>query len=92
MINFNQYKNIRDIFETVPLDKILVETDAPFLSPIPHRGHRNQPSNVKYVAEKLAGLRDLSFEDIADITSNNFFKLFRKASDKGRREYTKCQK
>ncbi len=90
IITFNKSGDIRAIFETVPLDRLLVETDAPFLAPIPQRGHRNEPSFVRYTAEKLAQLRDIPFDQMAQITSDNFCNLFRKASDKGRREY--CQK
>lgn len=87
IITFNKSGDIRDIFETVPLERLLVETDSPFLAPIPQRGHRNEPSYVRYTAEKLAQLRDIPFEKLAQITSDNFCNLFRKASDKGRREY-----
>lgn len=87
IITFNKSADIRAIFETIPMDRLLVETDSPFLAPIPQRGHRNEPSYVRYTAEKLAQLRDVSFEEIAQITSDNFCNLFRKASDKGRREY-----
>ncbi len=87
MITFNRSGELRDIFSEVPLDRILVETDSPFLAPVPMRGRRNEPAFVKYTAEKLAQLRDLPFEKLAQITSDNFFNLFRKASDKGRRSY-----
>lgn len=87
IITFNKSGDIRNVFETIPLNRLLVETDAPFLAPIPQRGHRNEPSYVRYTAEKLAQLRDVSFEQMAQLTSDNFFNLFRKASDKGRREY-----
>ena len=78
---------MRDIFATIPNEKLLVETDSPFLAPIPLRGHRNEPANVKYVVEKLAQIKDMSFEKVAELTSHNFYKLFRKASDKGRYKY-----
>ena len=90
MITFNKCSELRDIFAQIPLDRILVETDSPFLAPIPERGHRNEPAFVRYTAEKLAQIRDLPFEKIAQITSDNFCNLFRKASDKGRREF-ECQ-
>ncbi len=89
MITFNKSTELRDIFADIPLDKILVETDSPFLAPVPHRGHRNEPAFVLYTAEKLAQLREIPFEKIAQITSDNFCNLFRKASDKGRRHYKK---
>jgi TatD DNase family protein len=60
----------------VPLDKLLIETDAPYLSPHPFRGKTNEPARVKLVAEEIARLRDLSYVDIAKITANNAYKLF----------------
>ena len=87
MITFNKSSDLREIFEEIPLDKLLVETDAPFLAPIPKRGRRNEPAFVLYTAEKLAQLKNISLENLAQITSDNFFKLFRKASDKGRYNY-----
>lgn len=87
MITFNKSGELRDIFEKVPLDRLLVETDAPYLAPVPKRGQRNQPANVVYTAEKLAQIKDVSFEELTEITTNNFFSLFRKASDKGRYDF-----
>ena len=91
MITFNKSNELREIFETVPLDRLLVETDSPFLAPSPMRGKRNEPGYVLYVAEKLAQIKNISLEELASHTSNNFERLFRKASDKGRYDY-KCQK
>lgn len=87
MITFNRSSELREIFAEIPEDRLLIETDSPFLAPIPMRGRRNEPAYVKYTAEKLAQLRDLPFEKMAQITSDNFFRLFRKASDKGRRGF-----
>ena len=87
IITFNKSGDLRDIFETIPLERLLVETDAPFLAPVPMRGRRNEPSFVLHTAEKLAQIRDIPLEKLAEITSDNFFRLFRKASDKGRYEY-----
>lgn len=87
IITFNKSGELREIFAEIPLDRLLVETDSPFLAPVPLRGHRNEPCNVRYVAEKLAQIKNVSFEKMAEITSENFYKLFRKASDKGRYEY-----
>lgn len=87
IITFNKSGDLRDIFETIPFERLLVETDAPFLAPVPMRGRRNEPSFVLHTAEKLAQIRDISLEKLAEITSDNFFRLFRKASDKGRYEY-----
>ena len=87
IITFNKSGDLRDIFAEVPEDRLLVETDSPFLAPVPLRGRRNEPSFVLHTAEKLAQIRGLSLEKIAEITSDNFFRLFRKASDKGRYEF-----
>lgn len=87
IITFNKSGDLRDIFAEVPEDRLLVETDSPFLAPVPLRGRRNEPSFVLHTAEKLAQIRGLNLEKIAEITSDNFFRLFRKASDKGRYEF-----
>ena len=87
MITFNKSGELRDIFKDIPLDRLLVETDSPFLAPIPLRGRRNEPSFVIHTAEKLAQIKEISFDKLAQITSDNFYNLFRKASDKGRYEY-----
>lgn len=87
IITFNKSGELRDIFAEVPLDKLLVETDAPFLAPSPMRGRRNESSFVVHTAEKLAQIKNVSFEKLAEVTSDNFHNLFRKASDKGRYDY-----
>jgi len=63
----------------VPLDKILVETDSPYLAPIPFRGKTNQPAYVKHVAEEVAKLRGISLQELTEASTNNFFSLFKKA-------------
>ena len=87
IITFNRSAELREIFREIPTERLLVETDSPFLAPIPLRGRRNEPSFVVHTAEKLAQLKDIPFEKLAQITSDNFYRLFRKASDKGRYEY-----
>ena len=87
IITFNKSGELRDIFKDIPLDRLLVETDSPFLAPIPMRGRRNEPAYVRYTAERLAQLKEIPFEKLAQITSDNFHNLFRKASDKGRYDY-----
>ncbi|MEA2113373.1 MAG: TatD family hydrolase [Patescibacteria group bacterium] len=64
------------VIKKIPLGKILLETDAPYLTPIPHRGERNEPSYVKYVAEKIAEVRGVSFEEVAKQTTKNARELF----------------
>ena len=71
---------LREIAKSVPLDRLLVETDAPFLAPKPHRGQTNSPAFVKHTGEKLAELHGISAEDMAKITTENFFRLFEKAT------------
>lgn len=75
-ITFPKAENIREAARALPLDKILIETDSPFLAPIPHRGKRNEPAFVVKVAEKIAELRGLSALEVAQATSENFFRLF----------------
>ncbi|WP_099158910.1 TatD family hydrolase [Virgibacillus ndiopensis] len=66
----------KEVAQQVPLDRLLVETDAPFLAPHPNRGKRNEPAYVKLVAEKIAELREMSFDEISKITTENAFSLF----------------
>lgn len=87
IITFNKSSELREIFADLPFECLLAETDSPFLAPVPLRGHRNEPANVRYVVEKLAQIKNVSFEKMAEITSENFYRLFRKASDKGRYKY-----
>ena len=63
----------------MPLDRILVETDAPYLAPVPMRGKRNEPAFVVHTAEKVAALKGMDPSDFADLTTDNFFALFTKA-------------
>jgi TatD DNase family protein len=79
IITFNNASSLQRIAQMVPLERILIETDAPYLAPVPKRGTRNEPGFVIYVAEKLAEIHGKSFKEIVDITSENFFRLFSKA-------------
>ncbi len=76
IITFKNAESIREVARQVPLDRILIETDSPYLAPVPHRGKSNQPGYVPMVAETLAGLRDLPIESIAAETTENFYRLF----------------
>lgn len=75
-ITFKNSKNASEIINMVPLDKILIETDSPYLSPEPNRGKRNDSRNVKYMAEKIASVKNISLEEIARITYENACKIF----------------
>ncbi|MDR1849377.1 MAG: TatD family hydrolase [Zoogloeaceae bacterium] len=76
VVTFKNAKTLQEVAANVPLDRILVETDAPYLAPVPHRGQTNQPAYVRHVAETLATLRQTSLAAIMDATSENFFRLF----------------
>jgi len=67
---------IKDVARRVPLDRMLVETDSPYLAPTPFRGKRNEPSYVRFVAEEIARLRDIPVDEVANRTSANFAALF----------------
>ncbi|WP_371069826.1 TatD family hydrolase [Sediminibacillus sp. JSM 1682029] len=76
-VTFKNAKDPKEVAKIVPLDRLLVETDCPFLAPHPNRGKRNEPAYVKLVAEKIAELKELSFEEVSDATTNNAFNLFK---------------
>jgi TatD DNase family protein len=75
-LTYPKAQQIRDAAAFAPADRILVETDAPFLAPIPHRGQRNEPAYVAHTARALAELRGISTEELAAITTENFHRLF----------------
>ena len=77
-ITFKNSKNADEIIEMVPNDKILIETDSPYLSPEPLRGKRNDPRNVKYIAKKIADVKGLTLEEVANITYSNVRKIYKR--------------
>ncbi|MEQ1900449.1 MAG: TatD family hydrolase [Devosia sp.] len=79
ILTFKNAEEIREVAKMTPADRMLVETDAPYLAPVPHRGSRNEPSFVRHTAERLAEVRGVSFETIAEETTRNFARLFTKA-------------
>lgn len=79
IVTFNSARELQDVARKMPLDRILVETDAPYLAPVPYRGKSNQPAYVLHVAEQIARLRDTDVESIAAATTDNYFKLFSSA-------------
>ena len=79
IVTFNSARELQDVARKMPLDRMLVETDSPYLAPMPYRGKSNQPAYVRYVAEKIARLRNTDVEAIAAATTDNYFKLFSSA-------------
>ncbi len=76
IVTFRNAEALRDIARSIPDDHLLIETDSPYLAPMPHRGQQNQPAYVRHVAETLAAVRDTTVEHIAEISRNNFYRLF----------------
>lgn len=79
VVTFKNAKTIQEVAKQVPLDRLLIETDAPYLAPEPYRGKSNEPAYIKHTAEYLALLRNIDFEKFAEQTTNNFFTLFKSA-------------
>ncbi|MEK7231435.1 MAG: TatD family hydrolase [Pseudomonadota bacterium] len=76
IVTFKNAKALREVARRVPLEKMLVETDAPYLAPVPYRGKTNQPGYVRHVAEEIARLKGVTLEQIAEKTTGNYYKLF----------------
>ncbi len=76
IITFKNSLDLQDTFKSLPLEKILIETDSPFLAPVPNRGKKNEPSFIDYTAAKLAEIKEISKLKLIEITTNNFNKLF----------------
>ena len=76
IVSFKSAKDLKEVARRVPLDRLLIETDAPYLAPVPHRGRRNEPAYVRHVAEEIAALKGVALEDVAAASSRNFFQLF----------------
>ncbi len=76
IVTFHNAKALREVAAKVPLERMLIETDAPYLAPMPHRGKTNQPAYVRHVAEQIATVRNLPVEVVAEATTSNFIKLF----------------
>src|SRR5690348_9603594 len=77
IVTFKNAVALKDVARKIRLDRMLVETDSPYLAPVPHRGQLNQPAFVRYVAEAIAELRGVTFAEIASATTANFFNLFK---------------
>jgi TatD DNase family protein len=80
IVTFRNAKELQEVAKKVPLDRMLIETDSPYLAPMPHRGKQNEPAYVKHVAEFIAELRDEPVEKITQTTTDNFFQLFKQAA------------
>jgi TatD DNase family protein len=80
ILTFKSAQDLRDVAAFVPLDRLLIETDSPYLAPVPYRGKTNNPSYVPYVARQIAELRLMPVEDVARVTSANFERLFRRVA------------
>lgn len=80
IVTFKNAQSLKEVAKRVPLDRLLVETDSPYLAPVPFRGKTNRPGLVRYVAEEVARLKGISLEDLATATTRNFFRLFSAAA------------
>lgn len=83
IVTFKTADDLRDVAARVPLDRILIETDCPYLTPVPFRGKPNEPKFISGVAECIAGLRGMSVDELAAVTRGNFLRLFRGAAPAG---------
>lgn len=79
IVTFKNAQALKEVAKNIPLDRMLVETDSPYLAPVPFRGKTNQPAYVKHVAEHIADLRGISLGEVAEATTRNFFRLFKQA-------------
>ena len=76
IITFKNSVELQNTFKTIPLDNLLIETDSPYLAPVPMRGKKNEPSYIKYTLEKLSTIKQISLDEINTLTTNNFNRLF----------------
>jgi TatD DNase family protein len=77
IITFKNAESLRDVVRKVPLEHMLIETDSPFLTPVPHRGKRNEPAYVRFVAETIANIKKIDLQEVARVTTENVSSLFR---------------
>ncbi len=80
IVTFNSAKEIQEVAKKVPAERFLIETDSPYLAPVPHRGRPNYPTYIRFVAEQIAKLRGVSVEEVAELSTANFYRLFNKIS------------
>lgn len=79
IVTFKNARELKEVAKAVPLDRMLIETDSPYLAPMPHRGKTNEPGYVRHVAEEIARLKEVSVEEVGEATSRNFRRLFLKS-------------
>jgi TatD DNase family protein len=77
IITFKNAEPLREVVQKIPLERMLVETDSPYLTPVPHRGKRNEPAYVRWVAETIAQVKGIRVEEVAEITTRNVQDLFK---------------
>ena len=77
IVTFNNARDLREVARKIPLERMLIETDSPYLAPAPYRGKMNEPAYVRHVAEQICQIQNVPFERVADSTSGNFFSLFK---------------
>lgn len=80
IVTFKNAAQVKEVAQIIPLERMLIETDSPYLAPVPFRGKLNQPAYVKHVAEEIAKLRGISVEEVGSVTTTNFFRLFLKSN------------
>lgn len=81
IVSFKNASVLHDVARKLPLDRLLIETDSPYLAPVPFRGKQNHPALVKYVAQAVADLRQMDYAEIAQITTENFYRCFKIVSN-----------
>lgn len=86
IVTFKNAADIREVFKDYPADRLLIETDSPYLAPVPFRGKVNEPAFIVKTAEKLSEIRGLTIEETARITRDNFYRLYQKARQENRKE------
>jgi TatD DNase family protein len=77
ILTFKNAQDLRDVASFIPMDRLLIETDSPYLAPIPYRGKTNNPSYVPFVAKQIAEIKGLTVDEVAEATSRNFDQLFK---------------